>query len=136
MNKSMMIDFAILCLRVGLGVIFTAHGMQKLFGAFGGSGVSGFADSLKGMGFTPALFWAWVAALAEGLGGLFLLLGITPRISAGLIAIIMLVAIVKVHGPKGFFSMQGGCEYQFLILMTSVAIIIAGAGRFSVWNKF
>lgn len=131
-----LVNLAMLVLRTGVGVIFLAHGMQKLFGAFGGSGINGFADSLKRMGFVAPLFWACVAAITEGVGGLFLLLGVAPRISAALIAIVMLVAIVKVQGPKGFFMMQGGFEYQFLIVMVCIAIILMGGGSFSLYDKW
>ena len=136
MGRNSVVDAAILVLRIAIGVIFLAHGMQKLFGLFGGSGINGFAEMLKSLGFASPLFWARVAAAAEGLGGLFLLLGVVPRIGAGLIAIVMLVAIAKVHGPKGFFMMQGGFEYQFLILMTSLALILAGAGKFSLYDRW
>lgn len=135
MERNNLINAAILILRIAIGVIFLAHGMQKLFGLFGGSGISGFAGMLNSLGFASPLFWARVAATAEGLGGLFLLLGIFPRMGAGLIAIVMLVAIVKVHGAKGFFMMQGGFEYQFLILMTCITLMLTGAGKFSLFNK-
>ncbi len=136
MDKDKLTDIAILALRIGVGVIFVAHGMQKILGVFGGSGIGGFAGMLKGLGFFAPLFWAWIAALAEGLGGLFLLLGIIPRISAGFIAIVMLVAIITVHAPKGFFLAQGGFEYNFLILLNCVAIMLTGGGKFSIFDKF
>jgi putative oxidoreductase len=136
MYQGLMIDYALLVLRFAAGIIFLAHGMQKLFGAFGGSGIKGFSDSLKGLGFSAPLFWAWVAALGEWLGGLFLLLGVIPRISAGVIAIIMIVAIIKVAGKKGFFMMDGGCEYQFFILMTCIALMLTGGGKFSLYDKW
>ncbi len=136
MNMDNLTNIAILVLRIAVGVIFLAHGMQKLFGAFGGSGIEGFSGMLKGLGFAAPVFWSWVAAIAEGLGGLFLLLGVIPRISAALIAIVILVAIAKVHGPKGFFMMQGGFEYQFLILMTCIALMFTGGGKLSLFNKF
>jgi putative oxidoreductase len=136
MEKIQLIDWALLLVRAAVGIIFIAHGAQKLFGAFGGSGIEGTANMVKGLGFTPGLFWAWVVALVETLGGLFLLLGVLPRTSAGFIAIIMLVAIFKVHGANGFFMKNGGIEYQFLILINCVAIMLAGAGGFSLFNRF
>jgi putative oxidoreductase len=136
METHKLTDIALFIIRVAVGAIFVAHGMQKLFGAFGGSGIDGFASMLTNLGFTAPVFWAWVAALAEGAGGLFLILGVLPRISAGLIAATMVVAIVAVHGPKGFFAMKGGFEYQFLILMVCSALMITGSGKLSLYNKF
>ncbi len=136
MDKNSMADVAIFFVRVALGVIFLAHGMQKLFGAFGGSGIDGFSQMLKALGFATPIFWAWVVGLVEGVGGLFLLLGILPRVSAALIGIVMIVAIVKVHGPKGFFMMQGGFEYPFLILMACIAVLFSGGGKLSLFDRF
>ena len=90
---------------------------------------------LSGMGFAPAEIWAWVLAIAESLGGVFLILGILPKLSALTIAVIMIVAIVKIHGPKGFFMMKGGFEYQLLILSACITIMITGSGKYSLFNK-
>ncbi len=129
------VSWALLVLRVVLGIIFIAHGLQKLAGMFGGPGIAGAAKMFENFGFTYPFFWAWVVSIVETAGGAFLALGIIPRISAGLIGITMIVAIVKVHRPNGFFMMQNGFEYQLLILAACIAIIITGAGKFSVCNK-
>jgi putative oxidoreductase len=136
MGKVGKMDIAILLLRIALGVIFVAHGAQKLFGLFGGSGIEGLSAMMQGIGMKPAAFWAWVVALSEGVGGLLLLLGILPRVCSGLIAVIMVVAIAKVHGANGFFSQAGGFEYQFLILLVSIGITFSGAGKLSLYNKY
>ncbi|MGB3112659.1 MAG: DoxX family protein [Candidatus Omnitrophota bacterium] len=128
-------DVAIFILRVTVGAILLAHGLQKLLGAFGGPGIQGTATMLSGMGFAPAEIWAWVLALGESLGGLFLILGILPKLSALAIAVVMIVAIVRVHGPKGFFMMKGGFEYPLLILSVCITIMITGAGKYSLFNK-
>lgn len=136
MGSGRIFDVAVLVLRVVLGVIFLAHGMQKVFGAFGGGGIEAVAAMTGQLNFMPALFWAWVLSISEAVGGAFLILGILPRISAAAIAVIMLVAILKVHASKGFFMMQGGFEYQMLILAVSIFLMMAGAGRFSIYNKW
>lgn len=128
-------DWALFFLRLGVGIIFAAHGLQKLAGAFGGPGIPGVTEMMKGLGFTSPLVWAWILAVSETLGGIFLFLGILPRFSAAVIAVVMIVAIMKVHLPNGFFMSQKGFEYQFLILMVCLSIIIMGAGRFSAYNK-
>lgn len=133
---SALTDLAILLLRIAIGVIFIAHGAQKSFGAFGGPGIDGVIEMVKGMGFNPPILWGWAVALSEFLGGIAVLLGVLPRTGAALIAVTMAVAILKVHGPKGLFAMQGGFEYPFLILMVALSLVITGAGKFSIFNKF
>lgn len=135
MKRSILIDTAILVLRLAVGVIFVAHGAQKLFGAFGGGGIEGLTQMLSGLGFGMPLFWAWALAISEFLAGIFLIVGVLPRLSASLIAIIMVVAITTVHGPEGFFAMQGGFEYQLLTIAACVSLILTGAGKFSLFDK-
>lgn len=136
MDQSKSRDIAIFILRLCLGIIFVAHGLQKVFGLFGGPGIEGFAKMVAGVGANPALFWAWAVAIVELLGGIFLILGILPRLSAAAIGAIMIVAIVAIHGGKGFFMSAGGFEYQLLILGVCLSIVLTGAGKISLFNKF
>lgn len=128
-------QFAALPLRLGLGVIFIAHGLQKAFGAFAGPGIEGFSKFLSSLGFAPAGLWAYAAAYTELLGGLFLILGIATRISSGLIFIVIAVAALKVHLAKGFFLSSGGFEYTLLILCACLSLIIYGPGKWSITKK-
>lgn len=125
-------NWAALPLRLGLGVIFAAHGLQKAFGALG---IEGFTKMLTSLGFVPALFWAYVAAYTELIGGLCLLLGLGTRIASSLIFILITVATIKVHLAKGFFLSAGGFEYNLLILCACVSLIILGPGKLSVTKK-
>ncbi|TBR14855.1 DoxX family protein, partial [bacterium] len=127
---------ALLILRLGLGTIFLGHGLQKAFGLFSGPGIKGFSGMLGSMGFWPAAFWAIIAAYTELLGGLFLILGIFPKISATLIFILIAVAILKVHFMKGLFLANGGFEYALLIACACLVLMILGAGKFSLFNEF
>ncbi|MGD9015629.1 MAG: DoxX family protein [Candidatus Omnitrophota bacterium] len=136
MIKGNLSSIAIFILRVTLGVIFLAHGLQKLFGVFGGSGIEGFSQMLAGLNLTPANFLAWLVAIIEALGGLFLIFGILPRLSSALIAVIMAVAIAKIHAANGFFAMKGGFEYQLLILAVCLLFVFTGGGKFSLLNKW
>ena len=136
MNRIFLLDAAFLVLRLTLGAIFVAHGLQKLIGAFGGSGMTALVEMMKKIGMQPAAFWAWTLALSEVIGAIGLILGVLPRISGFLITVIMVVAIVRVHASQGFFAQQGGFEYQLLILAAAVFFILAGSGRFSLFNKF
>jgi putative oxidoreductase len=119
-------------IRVVLGIIFMAHGSQKLFGAFGGPGISGTSHFLHGMGIEPSILWAWIVALAEFLGGLGLVLGFLTGLSSAVIIVDMLVAIATVHGTHGFWAGGGGFEYNLLIVAVCVSLIISGPGAISV----
>src|SRR5712672_4717021 len=101
-------DPATLILRLVLGVVFFAHGAQKLLGWFGGPGFSGTMGMFTGYLHIPAPL-AFLAIAAEFFGGLGLILGFLTRIAAFGISVNMLVAIATVHGPFGFFvSWSGG----------------------------
>jgi putative oxidoreductase len=123
-------------LRIVVGAIFFAHGAQKMFGWWGGSGFSGTMNYFESSGI-PALF-AFLAIVAEFFGGIGLLLGFLTRIAAFGIAIVMLVAIATVHWPNGFFmnwagNQKGeGFEYHLLVLAITVSLMIAGAGAYSI----
>lgn len=125
-------EWAPVVIRVVLGVIFVAHGSQKLFGAFGGGGIDGTAQFLGSLGLAPAAFWAWILAIAEFFGGLALGLGFLTRIASALIVINMLVAIALVHGKKGFFFTAGGFEYNLALIAMAVSLMISGPGRLAV----
>jgi putative oxidoreductase len=129
-------DSAILILRLGLGTIFTGHGLQKAFGMFNGPGIAGFTQMLTGMGFAPAAFWAYLAAYVELISGIFLILGIFTRTASTLLFILIVVAALKVHLSKGFFLSSGGFEYTLLIACVCAALAILGGGKFSLVKKF
>jgi len=131
-----MVDLAVLVLRICLGVVFVAHGLQAALGMFGGSGINVFSDMLASLGFKPALFWAYLGAYVELIGGLFIILGIFTRGAALLILIFMVVAAFKVHLAKGFFIQAGGFEYNFVLICVCIALMLLGPGKFRVFNKF
>ena len=128
-------DWAILVLRFGLGFMFVAHGLQMAFGLFGGPGVGGFSQMLSGMGFRPAMFWSYLAAYTTLIGGLCVLVGFLTRLAAFSLLVFMTVAVVKVHMQKGFFITAGGFEYNFVIMIVCIALLITGAGKYSINNK-
>jgi putative oxidoreductase len=117
-----------LVLRIVVGLIFIAHGAQKLFGAFGGSGLSGTAQFFEQIGIVPGAFWAWVVGSVEFVGGLALLIGLLTRYAAALLAINMLIAILIVHLPNGFF-LPNGYEYALALLAANLTLLIGGAGE-------
>ena len=127
-----MADTAILILRLALGSMFAAHGLQKAFGLFGGPGIGGFSEMLSGLGLKPSLFWAYVAAYTELVGGVLLATGFLTRGAASLLLILIVVAALKVHLRKGFFLSQGGFEYTFIIASVCLALILLGPGKFTL----
>ncbi len=130
-------DFTMTILRLALGIVFFAHGAQKVFGWFGGYGFSGtmgfFTQQMK----IPAPF-AFLAIMAEFLGGLGLILGLLGRIAAFGILCNMVVGVLMVHRHFGFFmnwfgNQKGeGFEYHILAIALGLAILIKGSGGLSV----
>jgi putative oxidoreductase len=117
------VDVALLVARIIVGVIFVAHGSQKLFGAFGGPGLAGVVGMMGPLGY--------LVTIAEFFGGLGLIVGILSRFSAGALIVVMLGAIGMVHGKNGFFA-PGGFEYPLSLIGLLATILIAGPGRFAL----
>jgi putative oxidoreductase len=128
---------AIAILRLVLGVVFFAHGSQKMLGWFGGYGFTGTMGFFTGGLHIPAPF-AFLAIAAEFFGGIGLLLGLLTRIAAFGIAVNMIVAILTVHLQFGFFAnwtgqQKGeGFEFHLLVLAITTFLMIKGGGAFSV----
>jgi putative oxidoreductase len=122
-------DFAILLLRVVLGLTMAAHGYNKFFGGGRIPGTAGWFDSI---GMKPGLFHARVAATTEMSAGIGLALGLlTPIPAAGFVAL-MLVAAWTVHRKNGFFIVKEGWEYNLILAVAAVAIAGIGPGKLSV----
>jgi putative oxidoreductase len=123
--------FAALALRVPLGIIFVAHGAQKLFGWFGGAGLEGTGQWMASIGLHPGYLMALLAGSAEFFGGIALVLGLLVRPAAAALAFSMLVAIVTVHIGHGLFVGNNGYEYALAMFAASVSLLVSGAGRIS-----
>lgn len=121
-----------LALRVPVGLIFAAHGAQKLFGWFGGYGLEGTGQWMGSIGLAPGLLMALLAGSAEFFGGLALVLGLLVRPAAAALAFAMLVAIVTVHIDKGLFVTNNGYEFGLALLAVAVSLVVTGAGRASL----
>jgi putative oxidoreductase len=117
--------------RVVVGIVFIAHGAQKLFG-FGLSGITG---GFTQMGVPLPTLSAPVVTFVELLGGIALVLGLFTRIAAILLAIDMLGAIVLVHFKNGFF-LPTGYEYAFTLLFVMIAIAVGGPGEYAIDQRF
>ena len=127
-----MLALGLLVLRLVIGLTVAAHGAQKLFGWWGGSGMKGWTGAMTRMRIRPAVPWAWTSALAEFAGGIGLALGLLTPLPSLAIAGAMLVAITLVHWPKGFFNTKGGFEYNLSILAAIFTIALTGPGAYSL----
>ena len=132
---------AALALRIPVGIIFVAHGAQKLFGWFGGYGFSGtmhFFTEVKKLPYPVAL----LVIIIEFAGPFFLLVGAATRFWALLLIADMAGIIVSSHTQFGFFmnwfgNQQGeGYEYHLLFITVSLVLLISGGGKISVDRWF
>jgi putative oxidoreductase len=131
-----MAALGLLILRLVVGLSLAAHGSQKLFGWFGGSGITGWAAVVAKLRIRPPLQWAWIAALSEFGGGLLVALGLLWPLGAFAIIGAMLVAIATVHWPKGFFVTKGGYEFNLVLIASAVALALTGPGLYSLDSAF
>jgi putative oxidoreductase len=125
------VDAALLILRLGVGLTLAAHGTQKLFGWFGGSGLVGTGATFERIGFRPGRINATLAGLGEAGGGLLLAVGLLTPIGGAAAASTMVVAS-SMHTSKGFFSAKGGLEFPMTLGIGAITLTISGAGQFSL----
>lgn len=125
-------SLASLALRIPAGIIFMAHGAQKLFGSFGGHGLAGTGQWMASIGLEPGYLMALGAGSAEFFGGIALLIGLLTRPAAIVLAFTMLVAIFAVHLPGGLFMSNNGYEFALALLAISAALAFSGGGKLSL----
>ena len=125
-------SLASLVLRVPTGIIFMAHGSQKLFGAFGGYGLEGTGQWMASIGIEPGYLMALLSGSGEFFGGLAILIGLLTRPAAAVLAFTMLVAILTVHIGNGLFASNNGYEYALELLTIAASLAITGGGKLSL----
>ncbi|GAA1013159.1 DoxX family protein [Streptomyces sp. F-3] len=139
-SRSSASDWGLLLLRLTFGLLMAGHGAQKLFGLFGGGGLSATGRGFESLGYRPGEVFAVFGGLSELLGGLGLALGLlTPLASAALIGV-MINAMATVTGSRGLWAADGGLEYNVSIAVVALAIAAIGPGRLAVdrifpWGK-
>ena len=121
------IDTALAVLRVVLGITFIMHGGQKLF-VYGFDGVTG---AFGQMGIPAPGFFGPFVGVVEFFGGIAIALGLLTRVAALGVGSTMVVALLTVHLKQGFFN-PGGVEFPLALLASAIALVIAGAGAYSV----
>jgi putative oxidoreductase len=122
-------------LRLIAGILFTAHGAQKLFAWFGGYGLDGTGQWMDSIGLSPGYLMALMAGSAEFFGGLFLIAGFLMRPTSFVLAITMVVAIFTVHIDNGLFMSNNGYEFGLSLLAITIALFIQGGGKYSIDEK-
>jgi putative oxidoreductase len=121
-----------LLLRLVVGAVFTAHGLQKLTGAFGGSGLDGMEKAMVAQRMYPPRRNALAAALLETFGGLGIALGAATPVATAAATAAMATAVQKVHRKNGFFVSRGGYEFNLTLVAAAAALTIDGPGPISV----
>src|SRR5690606_26519980 len=119
-----LVDISLLVVRVIVGIIFAAHGAQKMFGWFGGPGLAAIAEMMGPVGY--------LVAIGEFFGGLGLVVGFLTRFAAASLIVVRLGAIGMVHGQNGFFQSSNGFEYNLALIGLLVPITLLGSGRYSL----
>ena len=127
-------DLGLLILRVGLGAVLVAHGLQKLFGWWGGQGLTGFKNSLSDVGYQHAEILTYVGLGGEIVAGMLLVLGLfTPLAAAGALAYLVnsLLAGISTQPHSRFsFFLPHGHEYEITLIVVATAVILIGPGRY------
>ena len=123
--------YGLTVLRIFVGIIFAAHGSQKLFGWFGGGGLAGTAQWMESIGLAPGTLMALLSGGTEFFGGLALIIGLLARPAALGLSFTLLVAIFSVHIHNGLFMANNGYEFALALLGGTLAVLIEGAGKLS-----
>jgi putative oxidoreductase len=125
-------DAGLLVARLVVGLLMAAHGSQKVFGWFGGYGLSGTGGFFEQLGFRPGRLFAALAGSTELVSGLLLAAGFLGPIGPALILSVMLVAAVTVHLPGGVFAQNNGVEVPVLYGTAAAALALTGFGAYSL----
>lgn len=125
-------DAGLLLARMVLGLLFAAHGTQKLFGWFGGYGIAGTGGFLESLGFRPGRFFAAAAGTTELAGGLLVAAGLLGPLGPAMIISTMIVAMVTVHWANGVFTSNNGVELPLIYATTVAALALIGYGAYSL----
>jgi putative oxidoreductase len=125
-------DAGLVIVRLVFGLLMAAHGAQKLFGWFGGYGLTAVSGFFESLGFRPGRFFAVTASLTELISGLLMALGLLGPVGPALMLSVMIVAAVSVHLKGGLFAASNGIEVPLLYGAAAAALALTGPGVYSV----
>lgn len=125
-------DTGLFLARLVFGVLMAAHGSQKLFGWFGGYGITGTGQFFESLGFRPGRAFAAAAGMSEVVGGALLALGLLGPFGPALVLSVMIVAAVSVHWRNGLFAMSNGIELPLVYGAGAAGLALTGPGLYSL----
>jgi putative oxidoreductase len=125
-------DAGILIVRLAVGLVFAAHGAQKVLGWWSGPGFAGWTGAIMRMGLRPAPLWAAISSGVELVGGALLALGFLTPIASALIVAQSVYIVLRVHLPRGFWNKNGGIEFPLQLLAGSLLITGTGPGAIAI----
>lgn len=127
----MLVNIGLLIIRLVIGLTFFGHGAQKLFGWFGGPGITGMGNWLETLGLEKGTkVWATLAGLFELIGGLLFAAGFLTVIGSIMIVVVMIDAIYAVHGKNGYWITNGGFEYNLVLIAVVIGVALIGPGQY------
>lgn len=129
-------DWGLLLIRLTFGLLMAAHGAQKLFGSFGGPGLTQTGHGFAALGYRPGKLFAVIGGLSEFLGGLGLAAGLLTPIAAAALIGVMINAMATVSGAHGLWDADGGVEYSVCITVVALAVAAMGPGRLALDRFF
>ena len=129
------VNLALLVLRVGVGAVMLAHGINHIYG---GGKIAGTGRWFESLGMKPGIVHAWLASLTEVGGGSLLVLGLLTPFGGAAVIGVMLVAWITNHRGNGFFIFRPGEGWEYVMTLTIAGLVIAvlGAGEWSLDNAF
>jgi putative oxidoreductase len=125
-------NIGLLVVRAVIGLVLVGHGVQKLFGWFGGHGLANTGKAFGGIGYRPGTFFAFIAGATEAGGGLLLALGLITPLAGAAIVGTMLNAALSAHVKNGFWLADGGYEYTLALGGVAAGLSFTGAGTYSL----
>jgi putative oxidoreductase len=131
-QKEIVMDAGLVIVRLVFGLLMAAHGTQKLFGWFGGYGLTAVSGYFESLGFRPGRFFALAASVTEVVGGLLVAAGFLGPIGPALVLSVMIVAALTVHAQHGLFAATNGIEVPLLYGAATVALALTGPGAYSL----
>lgn len=125
------VNLALLGLRLILGAVMLAHGINHIIG---GGKIAGTGRWFESLGMKPGPLHAWLASLTEVFGGAMLVLGLFTPLACAAVVGVMLVALITNHLKNGFFIFRPGEGYEYVLTLTVVALCLSilGAGEWSL----
>ena len=126
-----LVNLGLFIIRLVVGMLFIGHGSQKLFGWFGGGGITETGAWLKSLGIASGgKIWALLAGLFEFVGGILFASGVFAVVGSGLITVVMLDAILTVHRRNGLWISNNGYEYNLVLIAVVLGVALVGPGQY------